>query len=101
MRLCAFVFALSNGAAIAWAQPPSCVPTSVPPLVRFEGYTERVSDITYRCTGPAATNFTANLTISLTTEVTNRLGAGNTLLGIAVTADNVTLLVTPTLVNSN
>src|SRR5262245_44816416 len=101
MRLFAFGFVLVNGAVLAWAQPPSCLPTSVPPLVRLEGYTERISDITYRCTAPGSSSFTGNLTIALNTEVTNRVGPGNTLLGINVTADNIPLANTPILVNSN
>ena len=70
-----------------WGQQNiSCVPSAVPPLVRAEGLTERISDLVYQCTGPANAVVTANLTVGLNTNVTNRL-SGSALTGLTVTAD--------------
>jgi uncharacterized protein (TIGR03437 family) len=70
------------------AQPTICSPSAVPTIVRSEGLTERVGDILYRCTGVPNTAFTVNLSISLNTNITNRISAGNMLTGIITTVDS-------------
>ncbi len=58
----------------------SCVATAVTTLVRAEGITERLGDITLSCTGGTPSGaVTTNLTLFLPVNVTNRLGAGDTL----------------------
>ncbi|MGH9628004.1 MAG: IPT/TIG domain-containing protein [Bryobacteraceae bacterium] len=71
----------------ARGQGLTCSVTAVAPLVRAEGLTERLGDIVLNCTG-GAPNGTAggNLTIFLSTSVTNRLTPDNTLDAI-LTAD--------------
>jgi hypothetical protein len=54
----------------------------VPPIVRFEGYTEQVGDITLNCTGgiPTPANGTVpqvNFTVGLNTNITSRLLAAS------------------------
>jgi len=67
------------------AQSPTFVCTSnvaVPPVVRVEGFTELVGDITLNCTGGISTPAgqavpPVNITIALNTDVTSRLLAAN------------------------
>lgn len=58
-----------------------------PLIVRAEGLADRVGEIIYDCTGQPGTQVTANLTVSLNVNITNRLSAGNTLTGIIFTID--------------
>src|SRR5579864_1660337 len=73
----------------AVAQSPNvvCVTSATPPIVASEGQTVRVGDIVYACTGQPNTPVTANLTIALNVNITNRLSSGNTLTGIVFTID--------------
>src|SRR2546428_13638695 len=76
-------------AAAAYAQSPNifCVTSAKPLIVRSEGLAERVGEIIYDCSGQPGTQVTANLTVSLNVNVTNRLSSGNTLTGIIFTID--------------
>ncbi|HTS48677.1 MAG TPA: IPT/TIG domain-containing protein [Bryobacteraceae bacterium] len=73
----------------AFAQNLTCNAAAQPPLVRKEGLAERTGDIALTCAGgtPGA-KITGNLTLFLSVNITNRLGAGNTVTGIVFTADN-------------
>src|SRR5690348_1169084 len=73
----------------AYAQSPNvfCVTSAKPLIIRSEGLAERVGEIIYDCTGQPGTQVTANLTISLNVNITNRLSAGNTLTGVVFTID--------------
>lgn len=75
--------------ASAHAQGPNvfCVTSAKPLIIRSEGLAERVGEIIYDCSGQPGTQVTANLTISLNTNITNRLSSGNTLTGIIFTID--------------
>ncbi|MGH9557841.1 MAG: hypothetical protein ACRD30_01280 [Bryobacteraceae bacterium] len=84
-----------------YAQPGICTTTATPVIVRSEGLAERTGDLVYTCTGTPNSSFTANLTFSLNTYVTNRISTGTTLTGIVFTADSGSgpqpILVQPTL----
>jgi uncharacterized protein (TIGR03437 family) len=75
--------------ASAYAQSPNvfCVTSAKPLILRSEGLAERVGEIVYDCSGQPGTQVTANLTISLNVNITNRLSSGNTLTGIILTID--------------
>src|SRR5579862_4792834 len=75
--------------ASAFAQNLTCNAAAQPPLVRQEGLAERTGDIALTCAGgtPGA-QITGNLTLFLSVNITNRLGAGKTVTGIVFTADN-------------
>ena len=99
--------ALSLAAGISLAQPASltCAATAVPTLVRAEGLSERVGDINFSCYGgqPGAT-VNGNLTVFLTTNITNRL-SGNNALDTVLTIDRgagpATVNSTPVLQSQN
>jgi len=67
----------------AQVAPFQCIANAgVPPIVRFEGYTEQVGDITLNCTGGISTPAGAavppvNFTVGLNTNITSRLLAAN------------------------
>ena len=77
------------GAGSLLAQPTAvCSTNAMPPLVRAEGLTERVGDILLTCTGTPGNTINANITISLNTNVTNRVSSASTLMGIVFTIDS-------------
>jgi len=67
----------------AQVAPFQCIANAgVPPIVRFEGYTELVGDITLNCTGGIPTPAgqavpQVNFTIALNTNITSKLLAAN------------------------
>ena len=62
------------------ASPLNCVVAAVPALVRSEGLAEKLGDIVLNCSGGAAGGtVTGNLTLFLSTNVTNKLSASNSL----------------------
>jgi hypothetical protein len=69
------------------AQVSSCVTSAVPPIVSSEGYAERVGDIIYNCNGVAGATISANFTIAMNTNISNRISTGNILTGIVFTID--------------
>ena len=76
-------------AAAAWSQSASltCAPTAVPALVHREGIAERAGDIVLACTsGAVAGTVSGNLTLFLSTNVTNRLN-GTTVTGVSAGID--------------
>src|SRR5579872_5811929 len=75
--------------ASAFAQNLTCNAAAQPPLVRQEGLAERTGDIVLTCAGgtPGA-QITGNLTLFLSVNITNRIGAGNIVTGVVFTADN-------------
>ncbi len=85
--------------------PVACGTTSVPPVVRAEGLSERIADVVYVCSGSPNLPITGNFTIALNTEISNRLSAGNLLTGIVFTIDSgtgpVPVLMQPYLNSSN
>jgi len=72
-----------TGQVRAQTAPFQCTQASgVPPIVRFEGYTELVGDIILNCTGGIPTPAGAavppvNFTVALNTNITSRLLAAN------------------------
>ena len=56
-----------------------CIPSAVPALVHSEGLAERMGDVVLSCSGgkPGVT-ITGNLTVFMTVNDTNKLGANNT-----------------------
>jgi len=90
---------------LVFAQNPFCTTSAVPPIVRAEGFTERVGDIRMSCTGAPNATLTGNFTFILSATVTNRLSNGNTLTGIVFTVDSGSgpqpVLVQPLMVNPN
>lgn len=77
------------GAGSILAQPTAvCTTNATPPLVRAEGLTERIGDILLTCTGTPGNTINANITISLNTNITNRVSSASTLMGIVFTIDS-------------
>jgi uncharacterized protein (TIGR03437 family) len=89
--------ALSTAGAFSQSAPSlTCAPTAVPTLVHREGITERVGDIVLSCTGGSATgNVSGNLTIFLSTNITNRLNGAN-VSGVSVSIDGQSAPLTTT-----
>ena len=85
-RMPVFLLVLGTGSILA--QPSVCVTSATPPIVRAEGLTERIGDILVDCTGTPGNTFTANFTVGLNTNVTNRISSGTTLTGIVFTIDS-------------
>jgi uncharacterized protein (TIGR03437 family) len=72
-----------------YAQPAAiCVTSAVPPVVRAEGFTERVGDIVFSCTGTPNAMFTGNFSVGLNVNVTNHISTGTTLTGIVFTVNS-------------
>jgi uncharacterized protein (TIGR03437 family) len=74
------LFLLLFSASLSYSQSALvCTPSAVPGLVRSEGLAERVGDILLSCSGgkPGVT-ITGNLTVFMTVNDTNKLGANNT-----------------------
>jgi uncharacterized protein (TIGR03437 family) len=66
----------------------TCNATSVPPIVRAEGITERIGDIVVNCSGGApGAKITGNFGVFLPVNVTNRI-AGTTISGVNFTVDS-------------
>jgi len=64
--LSAVIFVLAGSLALhAQTSGLLAATTSVPPIVRAEGLSERIADVVYVCTGSAALPITGNLTIAL------------------------------------
>jgi uncharacterized protein (TIGR03437 family) len=73
-------FFLLFSASLSYSQSALiCNPSAAPAIVHSEGLSERVGDIVLSCSGgtPGVT-ISGNLTVFLTSEVTNKLGANNT-----------------------
>jgi uncharacterized protein (TIGR03437 family) len=83
-----FLGLIFGPAIILSAQPSVCVTSAVPSHMRAEGITERIGDIIYTCTGVPNKSVTVNLSISLNTNITNRISSGNALTGIVLTTEN-------------
>jgi uncharacterized protein (TIGR03437 family) len=99
-----FIVCVSPG--LLSAQPVvSCGTTSVPPVVRAEGLSERVADVVYVCSGNPNLPITGNFTITLNTEISNRLSSGGLVTGIVFTIDSgsgpAPVLIQPYLSSSN
>ena len=101
--VCCLIFFLFRG--VGFAQPNSCVTSAVSPIVRAEGLTERIGDIVYNCSGLPNTTVNSNFSISLNTNVSNRLSTNNTLTGLVFTIDTGSgpqpVLATPSLATRN
>ena len=85
-KLCMPTLLLAASGVIA--QPVVCTSSAMPPLIRAEGLAERVGDILLACTGTPGNTLNANITISLNTNVTNRLSSSTALTGLVFTVDN-------------
>lgn len=72
------------------AQPIVCTTAANANLLRHEGLTERIGDISFNCTGPAGGKIVFNISVQLNANITNRIGTGNFALGTVVTTDNGT-----------
>ena len=74
--------------ASAQSSPLTCNATSVPPIVRSEGITERVGNIVIFCSGgtPNA-RITGNFSVFLSVNITNRV-SGNNVTDVQFTVDN-------------
>src|ERR1700682_1259008 len=88
-RFSIFLIATIVTAGAAFAQGPNVVgvTSGEPLIISSEGLADRVGEIVYDCSGQPGTPVTANLTISLNVNITNRLSTGNTLTGIVFTID--------------
>ena len=76
-------FSISNAQTIL-----TCSESTVPPVVKGEGITERTGDFVLNCAGGApGAMVTGNLSIFLNVNVTNRV-VGNTVTGVVFTVDN-------------
>lgn len=89
LRSLSLVLAAAGGPIAAGAQlaSPSCQITAVPAQIRSEGVTERLGDIVIHCTGTPGREIIGNLTVSISTAVTNRVLTGNTL-DVSLTVNN-------------
>jgi uncharacterized protein (TIGR03437 family) len=87
------------------AQSGSCVTSAVPPVVRVEGLAERIGDILITCNASPNATLTANFTVAVNTNISNRISAGNLLTGIVFTIDSGSgpqpVLVQPVLLSAN
>lgn len=54
---------------------PVCTTSTTPPVVRTEGLSERIGDILLTCTGAAGDMVSANVAVTLNTQITNRLSS--------------------------
>src|SRR5437868_2902716 len=75
-QLTILLFLLSS--SYLHAQSLVCIPFAGTPPVATEGLAERGGDIALNCSGTPAAHFSANLTISLNTNITNHLSSTNT-----------------------
>src|SRR5580704_15052608 len=100
-----FFLASFGFAAVLSAQPDICATSATPSIVRIEGLAERVGDIVYTCTGAPNSTVTVNFSISLNTNISNRISSGNTLTGLIFTMDNGSgpqpILISPLLASQN
>ena len=100
-----FFLFVSLALGVLSAQPNLCVTSAVPPVVRAEGLTERIGDITVTCNSTPNATLTANFTVALNTNISNRISAGGLLTGIVFTIDSGTgpqpVLMQPALVSQN
>ena len=87
-RLSAFFIVVASAGVLSAQPVVSCGTTSVPPVVRAEGLSERVADVVYVCSGSPNLPVTGNFTITLNTEIANRLSSGNLVTGIIFTIDS-------------
>ena len=80
---------LAIGCSYAQTVPGShCQVSAVPTQVRTEGLTERMGDIILQCSGSnPGTALTANLTIYLPIQVTNRVNSNNQAVDATVSVD--------------
>ncbi|MGI8743726.1 MAG: IPT/TIG domain-containing protein [Bryobacteraceae bacterium] len=86
--LSTFAFLSLSVSAFSQTQILTCNATSVPPIVRGEGITERVGDIVVDCSGGTPnTQMTGNFSIFLSVNITNRI-SGNAVTGVVFTIDN-------------
>ena len=103
-RLSSILFSLAVAGSLS-AQSNFCVTSAVPPIIRAEGLAERIGDILYTCSGIPNKMLTANFTVALNTNISNRIAAGSTLSGIVFTADSGAgpqpVLAQPLLVSQN
>ncbi|HLJ51590.1 MAG TPA: hypothetical protein VKU01_36540 [Bryobacteraceae bacterium] len=102
----AFLFLISQPLGLLLAQAPnSCATGANPPVVRAEGLTERLGDIVFDCIGTPGATLTGNFTVSLNIPLSNRVGAGATVLGTIFSMDQgsgqVPIPVLPLLTGSN
>jgi uncharacterized protein (TIGR03437 family) len=74
--------------SVVSAQSVLCVTSAVPPILRVEGLTERIGDISYSCTGSPNGTLTANFSVAMAANITNTISSGNTLTGIVFTVDS-------------
>src|SRR3954465_14406314 len=74
----------------AFGQVPTCVPGATSTVVRAEGLTEQIGNLTLTCTGGTA-NSPASITlfVGLSVNMTNRLNADGSPQGITVTVNSV------------
>ncbi len=72
------------------AQSNTCATSAQTTIVRAEGLTERVGDIVLNCVGQPGSTINLNLSVQLNTAITNRIGSGNIVTGVLLTADSGT-----------
>jgi uncharacterized protein (TIGR03437 family) len=96
---------LAGSIGIVSAQPVICTTSAVPPIVRAEGLSERIGDIDIVCNGASNATLSANFTIAMNTNVSNRISTANMLTGIVFTVDSGSgpqpVLSQPLLLNQN
>ncbi len=79
MRKSCFLLFVSLIGAQAQQLASNCTASGVPVIVRTEGVTERLGDITLTCTAPAGREVTGNLAIFFSVPLTNRTLAASVL----------------------
>jgi uncharacterized protein (TIGR03437 family) len=83
-----FFLALCAASFVA-AQPNACNTSAATTIVRSEGLAERIGDIVFNCTGaPSSTTTNVNLSVQMSTAITNRISTGNVVTGVILTVDN-------------
>ncbi|HZU25894.1 MAG TPA: hypothetical protein VFA04_10245 [Bryobacteraceae bacterium] len=73
---------MAQGSGLSQGGNMTCTATSVPPLVRSEGYTEQVGDVVLNCTGGTPTLAghavpTSVVRVGLNTNITSRINPNN------------------------
>ena len=90
-RTVLYVCLLHLSISATFAQSPSTTPrcqvSTSPVQVRAEGLTERLGDLLLQCSGSPGTVFSANLTLFLPVNVTNRVDANNLTRDAVVSVD--------------
>jgi uncharacterized protein (TIGR03437 family) len=90
MQFMKYLLLFLGSIGLVAAQSNTCATSAQTTIVRAEGLTERVGDIVLNCVGQPGSTINLNLSVQLNTAITNRIGSGNIVTGVLLTADSGT-----------